>query len=77
MFVLNPPVNLSISGSSGTKKLAIANGETVTVQLLAGTYEFTFSQSMRKRTLAVDLQNDIHIDVKWNRLTGALMAEIS
>lgn len=77
MFLLNPPINLSISGISETKKLSIPNGETIIIQLLAGTYEFTFSQSMRKRILTIDLHDDIHIDVKWNRVTGSLIAEVN
>lgn len=77
MFLLNPPINLSISGISETKKLSISNGETIIIQLLAGTYEFTFSQSMRKRILTIDLHDDIHIDVKWNRVTGSLIAEVN
>ena len=77
MFLVNPPINLSIVGDSTAKKISIANGETVKLHLSPTTYEFTFSQSMRKRTLVVDLQSDIHIDVKWNRITGAIEASIN
>ena len=77
MFLINPPINLSIVGDSTTKKISIANGETVRLELFPTTYEFTFSQSMRKRTLVVDLQKDIHIDVRWNRITGAIEANVN
>lgn len=77
MFLLNPPINLSIVGGSTAKKASIANGETLKLELPPAIYEFTFSQSMRKRTLTVDLQDDIHIDVKWNRITGAIEATIN
>lgn len=77
LFLLNPPINLSIVGSSTTKKISIANGETAKLELPPAMYEFTFSQSMRKRTLSIDLQSDIHIDVKWNRITGAIEANIN
>lgn len=77
IFLLNPPINLYITGDSLAKKLSIADGETVKIELPPDAYEFTFSQSMRKRTLTVDLQDDMHIDVKWNRITGAIEATIN
>lgn len=77
MFLVNPPINLSIVGDSAEKKISIANGETVQLHLAPTTYEFTFSLSMRKRTLIIDLQGDIHIDVRWNRITGAIEADVN
>ena len=74
MFLINPPINLSVTGPATTKRLSIANGETIALQLPPGTYELKFSQSMRKRILNIDLWDDIHIDVKWNRITGAIQA---
>lgn len=77
MFVINPPVNLAITGTSITKKLSIANGEAVTLRLPPDTYEFYFSYSFRKRVLTVDLQHDIHIDMRWNKFSGALEARLT
>lgn len=72
LFPINPPINLFIKGQTSEKKLSIANGENVCIQLCCGEYEFVFSQSVRKRVVNVNLDHDIHIDVKWNRLTGAI-----
>ena len=36
-----------------------------------------FSQSMRKKSLTVDLQEDICINLKWNRIWGSIEATIS
>lgn len=77
IFAINPPINLLIKGPAGDKKLSIANGETVSVQLDAGEYELTFSQSIRKRIVNVNLDHDIHIDIKWDRLTGSIKANIA
>lgn len=74
MFVINPPINISINGK---KNLSIANGENVTLQLDDGHYEFVFSQSFRKKALSINLTQNIHINLKWNRITGSLEVAVS
>lgn len=74
MFLINPPINISIDGK---KNLSIANGETLNLQLEEGQHEFVFSLSFRKRTVSIGLVKDVHINLKWNRTTGALEASVS
>ncbi len=76
MFLINPPINLSVVGESEKKTVSIANGETVQIDLPLGTYEFTFFQSVRKKVLKINLNQNVHIDLKWNRLTGKIETSI-
>lgn len=73
-FLLNSPINISIDGR---KSCSIANGERLELQLSEGQHELVFSQSMRKKSLTVDLQEDICINLKWNRIWGSIEATIS
>ncbi len=73
MFLLNPPVNISINN---VKNLSINNGGTVELDLDEGNYSFEFSCSLRKRKVDVFLEKDILITLKWNRITGSLNADV-
>ncbi len=73
MFLLNPPINIAVDG---VQNGSIANGETITLKLNSGEHNLIFSQSIRKKSIAVNLIKDIRIVVKWNRLTGGLEASI-
>lgn len=76
MFLINPPINISIEGVNGKKYLSIENGKTINLQLVEGKYEFIFFQSIRKRTLSINLNQNIHINLRWNRITGSIEANI-
>lgn len=74
MFVsfMNPAVNITINKN---KKLSIDNGQTIELELEEGNYEINFELSVRKRTVNIDLNKDMNVKLKWNRFTGALVAE--
>lgn len=73
MYLLNPPINISING---VKRLSIANGQTLEIDLEEGDYTFEFSCSFRSREINLKLLADTQITLKWNRFTGALMANV-
>ena len=72
VYLINPPVNVSINNN---KKLSINNGESVELELDEGNYEIVFSLHFRKKTINLKLNKDININLKWNRITGALEIE--
>lgn len=73
-FLINPPINISVDGK---KHLSISNGETIKIELIEGNHELIFSQSMRKRSININLDCDTFIKLKWNRITGSIEADIS
>ncbi|GEM_PF-1828871 len=74
LYIINPAINISIGNNN---RFSIENGETIKVPLEQGHYEIIFSQSLRKKILNIDLQKDIHIILKWNRLSGAIQTDIT
>lgn len=74
VFLINPAVNVAVNG---VNKLSIANGENVKLKLEEGKYEITFTMSLRKKVVKVDLVKDIHMDLKWNRFTGSMIVNVS
>lgn len=74
LFLINPAVNVAVNG---VNKLSIANGENVKLKLEEGKYEITFTMSLRKKVVQIDLKKDIHIDLKWNRFTGSMVVNVS
>lgn len=73
-FLINPPINVSVNGRNN---FSVANGETRKIELAEGNYEFVFSQSMRKRIVNINLDRDIFIKLKWNRITGSIEVNVS
>ena len=74
IFLVNPPINLTILWDGGEKKLSIANGQSIQLQFPEIFYTLTFSQSFRKCTVDVYLNRNVHIDLRWNRASGAIEA---
>lgn len=74
LFLINPAVNVAVNG---VNKLSIANGENVKLKLEEGKYEITFTMSLRKKVVQIDLKKDTHIDLKWNRFTGSMVVNVS
>lgn len=71
-YVINPPVNILIDEKI---RRSIENGGTLELDMEPGRHIFEFSQSLRKRTLQINVDHNIGITVKWNRFTGALIAQ--
>ena len=72
-FLLNPPIDILIDGE---KRLSISNGGSVELDLPTGAHTIEFSQSMRRRSVLIDLFRDMQIIVKWNRITGGIEASV-
>lgn len=73
LYLINGPINICIDGE---KNLSIDNSKNLEIHLAPGPHNIKFYQSFRKRILDIDLQHDINIMISWNRLTGALNANI-
>lgn len=71
-YVINPPINISITHNNHTEELSIANGQNISLSLEKGDYDFLFYQSFRKKAIHVYMDRDHSITVKWNRITGAI-----
>lgn len=74
LYLVNPPMNVVIDGK---QRMAIENGGTINIKLSEGKHTIMFSQALRKRSIDVDLNNDISIIVKFNRLTGSIETILS
>lgn len=74
IYLVNPPVNISINNKMSR---SIENGGTMELELEEGQYKFEFSMSFRKKAIDLEVNKDIQITVKWSRLTGALIIDVS
>lgn len=77
MFLVNPPINISIESAFDTKTLSINNGQNIRFSMPPGAYKVTFFQGFRKHVISINLNKNIHIKLKWNRLTGAIESNIT
>jgi hypothetical protein len=73
IYLVNPPVNISINNQ---KRSSVDNGGTAVFELDEGHYVFTFSLSFRSRKVELDVTRDMQINLKWDRLTGALKTDV-
>jgi hypothetical protein len=73
MFLINPPVNVSING---VKSMSVENGQRLELNLPEGQYRFDFTLHVRSRAVDVFVNRDILITLKWDRITGALKATV-
>ena len=74
MYLVNPPVNISINNKMNR---SIENGGTMELELEEGQYKFEFSMSFRKKAIDLKVNKDIQLTVKWSKLTGALVIDVS
>lgn len=72
LYLVNPPINISITHDNHTDQMSIENGQNLSLSLEKGEYQITFYQSFRKKHICVNMDQDRNITVKWNRLTGAI-----
>ena len=71
-FLVNPPINVDITGEGCNETLAIKNGATDTISLPSGKYNLHFYSSIRTVDCALDLNKDTAYHLGWNRASGKL-----
>lgn len=52
----------------------IGDGQSVTTQVVRGQHTVLLSAMFRKCELPLNIDGDVRVDAKWNRLTGAINA---
>lgn len=73
LFLVNPPINCLIDGNDHR---SLENGQSIKIELPAGPHSIELYMGFRHRDLDIDLNSDMTIYVKWNRITGAIVAEL-
>lgn len=77
-FVVNPPINLVITGNNYQQQFAIENGQVLPIRLPEGQYNLKFSGSIRTEECFLLMNKDTYFRLAWNRFSGKLEAwEIS
>lgn len=72
-YLINPPINVTVDDA---ENYSIPNGGTLKIDLAEGAHELLFFQSLRKKTVSLDVISDMSITLKWNRITGAIEASV-
>ena len=73
-FLINPPINVRITGENYSEEKAIRNGETLELNLAAGRYHLHFYASVRKADVDLNVTGNTAVRIAWNRFSGKLEA---
>ena len=78
-YLVNPPINLVITGPGVNQNFSIKNGEILPIKLPMGQYNLQFSASFRKKACVVVINKpNTYFRLAWNRFSGEIEAwEIS
>lgn len=71
-FAVNPAVKIIVDGDAEYK---IDNGATVNIPVTAGIHNVVFSCSIRNKIVNVSVNDNVTLNIKWNRVTGSLEVE--
>lgn len=71
-FLVSATVNINLDGQDIG---VIGDGQSITVQVTHGHHTMVLSSSFRKRELSLNVDGDIRVDAKWNRITGGIDAQ--
>ena len=71
-FLINPPMNIQISGQNTNCELAVESGESVSTQLPQGVYKIHIYSSPRYYDCTLNLQNNTEYKLAWNRFSGKI-----
>lgn len=74
LYLVNPPIKVTIDGSTF---LSVDNGKFVEVTVSPGIHTIDFKASFRSKTLEIDIQKDTVVEIGFNRMTGAITADIT
>lgn len=69
-YVINPPIKIDVDNQ---KQYAVENGESVCVPLNKGVHRITFSTSVAKKIIDINITQDASIVLKLSRLTGDII----
>lgn len=72
-FVFNPAINVVLDG---VENFSLADGQRIEMLLERGKHNIRLSASFRKRNIDFDVNSDMNITVSWNRVTGAIVADV-
>lgn len=72
-YLINPPIKVSIDG---IPRLGVDNGKVETLSVSVGVHKIELSASLRTKTLEVDVRKDTVITIGFNRLSGAITADV-
>ncbi len=72
-YLINPPVKVIIDGDI---RFGVDNGKTETVPVSSGRHQIELKMSVRQKNIEVDIQKDTTIEIGFNRLTGAITANV-
>ena len=68
-FLINPPIDITVDGR---EKYAVQNGQQISIPLTPGGHTIQFSKSIRKTVIQVNMQQNLTVVIKWNRVTGEI-----
>lgn len=71
-FLVNPAIDVEVTGNGVAKRFAIKSGERVNINLPSGQYHIYAHHSVRKTNIDVNLTTNKTIVLTWNRFSGAL-----
>lgn len=69
-FAINPAVRLVVDDKD---EYRIGNGETINVPMAAGEHGLVFKCGMRNKSIRLEVDRDLSLKLRWNRLTGSLV----
>lgn len=73
-FLINPPINIEITGEGYWKTLQVENGDTVKIALPKGKYKIHFFSSGRSTDCTLNLTQNTTYHLSWHRVSGKLEA---
>jgi hypothetical protein len=73
-FLINPSVDIFLNNR---QIMSIGNGETRVTQLEEGSYSLSFKGSMRRANIALNLNRDVTVYMKWDRNSGEMIITCS
>lgn len=74
MYLVNPPIKATIDGRT---LLSVDNGKFVEVTVSPGLHTIELKASFRSKKLEIDIQKDTVVEIGFNRMTGAITADIN
>ena len=72
-YLINPPVKVIIDEDI---RFGVDNGKTETVSVTPGHHHIELKMRVRQKSIDVDVQKDTTIEIGFNRLTGAITADV-
>lgn len=68
-YAINPAVKILVDEKD---EYRIDNGQTIRVAMTPGTHNVIFKCGIRNKVIDLTVQQDLTLNLKWNRVTGSL-----